>query len=96
MIYFFLFLPGDLVAWFLLWYIFFFLPGDLVAWIEAYLREMDKKHREEWEILLTILQDPGLEELKEVATTMSAVARQERLIELKTKRKNLQMEERGM
>ena len=65
--------------------------GDHVAWMVSFLREQSKKHVEERELLLTILQDPGLEELVEVARTMPTDERILRLSELRTKRNTMDM-----
>ena len=59
------------------------------------LREMKKKHSSECEMFLNILQDPGMEELYEAATTMSAEEQTNRLLELRSKWFGLNVEHSG-
>ena len=63
--------------------------------MESFLREQNKKHVEERELLLSVLQDPGLEELVEVARTMGPADRTSRLAELRVKRNKMDMEDLG-
>lgn len=59
------------------------------------MQEMEKKHMEEREIMLSLLQDPSLQELQEPAANMSRAERQERLSQLRTKAYNLHMQDQG-
>lgn len=67
-----------------------------MAWMESFIWEQNKKHVEERELLLSIIQDPGLEELMEVARTMAPSDRSTRLAELRTKRNNMNIDSTGM
>ena len=72
------------------------ITGDILNWMEAYLKEIDKKHSEEREILLRVLQDPSLEELRSVADTQSTEELHQRLGELWAKRNKMDMEKEGV
>ncbi|KAL4226590.1 hypothetical protein ACF0H5_014574 [Mactra antiquata] len=65
--------------------------GDITGLQVVYLREMLKRHNDEREVLLNFLQDESLDDLVEVAATMSEDERQRRLIELQGKRQNLNL-----
>ncbi|CAH1784103.1 unnamed protein product [Owenia fusiformis] len=67
--------------------------GDFLQWEEACLLEMTKRHSEEIEACLNILQDEGFEELKELANGMTADERQKRLTELSGKHHWLDVED---
>lgn len=59
------------------------------SWRRAYLVEMSKKHREEIEFLLYVLQDPDMEGLIEAAIAYGEIEREKRLCELSFKRKSV-------
>ena len=63
--------------------------------MEALLKEIDKKQIEERELLLSILQDPCLEDLREAALLMEEMDRPQRLLELQRKRKRMDLEHEG-
>ncbi|XP_022097553.1 trichohyalin-like isoform X2 [Acanthaster planci] len=63
--------------------------GDINGWRETVLKELDRKHILERELLLTILTDEGSEELRDAARQMVQKARQERLQELKEEAEKL-------
>ena len=63
--------------------------------MEAVLKEVDKNHIEERELMLKMLQDESLDELREVAMEMTPAERQKRLAELKTKRHMMTVEDAG-
>ena len=66
-----------------------------MGWIEACLSELDKKHIEEREILLMIVQDRTLDDLKEVAQGMSTDEKQRRLSEIHGKSQRLELRDAG-
>ena len=51
----------------------------------AYVREIEKTHADERDLLLSMLQDPTLADLCDVARHMSASKQQTRLLELNGK-----------
>ncbi|XP_038068700.1 trichohyalin-like isoform X2 [Patiria miniata] len=63
--------------------------GDIEGWRETVLKELDRKHNKERELLLSILIDEGSEELRDAAGQMVQKARQERLQELKDEAEQL-------
>lgn len=68
----------------------------MISWMEAYLKEIDKKHYEEREILLRVLQDPALEELRSLASGQNKEELEKRLGELWAKRNRMNMERAGV
>ncbi|XP_071961658.1 uncharacterized protein [Antedon mediterranea] len=58
--------------------------GDIVGWKESVMKEVERKHRTEHELLITVVMDEGSEELREAATQMNVNEQQTRLQELKT------------
>ena len=69
--------------------------GDKVGWIAACLSELDKKHIEEREILLMVLQDRTLEDLKDVAQRMTLEEKQRRLAKIHSKSQRLELRDAG-
>ena len=69
--------------------------GDIAAWEDAYLKELCKKHYDEVEVLMGLLQDASIEELREVARTMDNKEQNQRLEELRNKRAKLQLKNKG-
>ena len=58
------------------------------------MKEMDKKFIDEREVLLAVLQDPSLEDLREAAKLMPDPEKCQRLAELRAKRYRLQLEKK--
>ena len=71
-------------------------PTENVRDIQAILaRAMLRRHYQEREVILSVLQDPGLDELVEAAAVMPPEQALRRLKELKTKRDGLDLEDKG-
>ncbi|XP_041457735.1 trichohyalin-like isoform X3 [Lytechinus variegatus] len=68
--------------------------GDLEAWRDAVLREMDRKHRAEVELLVTIVMDEGSEDVRDAARKMGKEGRQQRLLYLRSKAEGLNLEKK--
>lgn len=64
--------------------------------MQAYVKEMNKKHIEEREQLLSVLQDPSFEELCEVASVISDEDKKKRLLELLDKQQKLNLQNSGI
>ena len=62
----------------------------------AYVKEMARKHIEEREQLLSILQDPNFEELCEITHVMTDEDKKTRLMELLDKRDKLDLQNPGI
>ncbi|CAD5119308.1 DgyrCDS7935 [Dimorphilus gyrociliatus] len=62
------------------------IDNDLNSWRRAFLIEMSKKHREEIEVILYVLQDPSMDSLVDAALKMGDIERTKRLSELSFKR----------
>lgn len=61
----------------------------------GYLSEVLLRHDEEREQLLQFLQDEGLEDLTEAANTLTDEEKKQRLAELHSKRRQLNLENAG-
>lgn len=59
------------------------------------MKELDKKHKDEQEILLNVLMDESLPELIEAAQMMTDEEKQKRLMELQGKRRSLNLDMPG-
>ena len=68
---------------------------DSLAWQEALIVEMHKKHRDEWEIMLSVLQDHDMEELRDAAETLSEKEKQTSLAQLRAKYQQLEHDDPG-
>ncbi|XP_071495122.1 uncharacterized protein [Diadema antillarum] len=68
--------------------------GDLEAWRDAVLREMDRRHRAEQELLVNIIMDEGSEDVRDAARKMGKEGRQERLLHLRSKAEELNLEKK--
>ena len=56
---------------------------------------MDRKHRAEQELLVTIVMDEGSEDLQDAARKMGKEGRQQRLLGLRSKAEKLNLEKKG-
>ncbi|XP_077983007.1 uncharacterized protein LOC144437842 isoform X2 [Glandiceps talaboti] len=63
--------------------------GDVEAWKDSVMKELDKKHKTERDLMMSILTDQGSEDMREAAKLMASEDRQKRLTELKHKRQGL-------
>jgi hypothetical protein len=63
--------------------------------MEALLKEVLKKHADEREMFLNLLQDSSMEELHDAAGLMAQEEQTKRLAELRQKKQRLNMENAG-
>ncbi|XP_033123436.1 trichohyalin-like isoform X2 [Anneissia japonica] len=63
--------------------------GDIIGWKESVMKEVERKHRIEQELLISVVMDEGSEELRDAASQMKINEQQTRLQELKTEADDL-------
>ena len=59
------------------------------------MKELEKKHKQERDFLIELLQDPEADDLRDEVREMSDEEKQERLAKLKSKREELDFEVKG-
>ena len=72
-------------------FIFFHNQDDLTGWQDSVLKELERKHTKERNLLLDLLQEGDSEDFKQEAREMSVDERNQRLTTLKTKRDALDL-----
>ena len=65
------------------------LIGDVTGWQDCVMKEVERKHEEERNLFVDMLQEKESQDLKEEANSMSTDERNQRLNKLKAKRVEL-------